>query len=105
MIEIRCEKCASSHKMADLAKDWDESRKPLAGDSFFSLTSCTSCPNVKQNSLLRASLSWTDVVLIALVNLSLIKDSSKKYDGLSYYHVGTDIAPFIEANWHLFWSR
>jgi hypothetical protein len=102
---LTCAKCISSHHIECLAKDWTS--PPLKCDPLYSLKNCPACLPTLPTQLHRLALSWADVIHISLLNLSNLKEPRRRSpDGsLLYYHVKMDIAPFVEANWNLFWAR
>ena len=79
------------------------SYQPLLGDDYYHYT-CAECGKGTE-SIKRLSLSWVEVIHIALYNLSLTQPSRKPDSLLKYYHWKQDICTFIDANWSKFWTK
>ncbi|KAJ3215906.1 Set1/Ash2 histone methyltransferase complex subunit ASH2 [Clydaea vesicula] len=104
--EIKCFVCKkiSNLKCIDLVKSWKKS--PLIFDNLYKLT-CHKCSSTNKTCLERLNLSWNDVLVLTLLNLSKLSKPKKfSADGkLTFFHVKQDICEFIEKNWCIIWTR
>ncbi|XP_033108160.1 cysteine-rich protein 2-binding protein-like [Anneissia japonica] len=96
-IQLQCEECKKNFHFECLKTGPPTS---LEGDSFFKLT-CSNCASDGQEDVERLRLTWQQVVILTLFNLSLQRSGRR-----GFFRWKEDICDFIAKNWSLiFGSR
>ena len=100
---LPCVMCLKSFHQSCIKNMQNWSSRPLFGDIFYHFI-CLDCSKDKIEQIKRYSLSWAEVVHLALINLSILQPKPL-IENKSYYHYKTDICNFIESNWDRFWCK
>ncbi|XP_026053885.1 cysteine-rich protein 2-binding protein-like [Carassius auratus] len=86
-----CDKC---HKWSPAAQLRGEQPSYLKGDNFFKFT-CSDCAEDRKESFERMRLTWQQVVMLAMYNLSLEGTGRQ-----GYFRWKEDICAFISRHWN-----